>query len=117
MKKINNPFRYLLTLGIVFLLVAPSLYAKEALKGTPDVQGMSSERLMRIDAHLKRTVDQQRVKGIVAVVARNGKVVYDKSFGDMDEGKAMRPDAIFRICSMSKPITAVAVMMLYEQGL
>jgi len=51
------------------------------------------------------------------MIAKNGKVVYHKAFGDMDEGKAIQKDAIFRICSMSKPITAVAVMMLWEKGL
>lgn len=106
-----------MTLMVFILLIAPAVYAKNT--GTPQakLEGISSERLGRIDAHLTRTVSQQRVKGMVAMIARNGKVVYHKAFGDMDEGKAMQKDAIFRICSMSKPITAVAVMMLYERGL
>ncbi len=120
MKKRNNPLRSLLALLLFILLIAPSLEAKVVKvvkKGPSEVQGISSERLERIDAHLSKAVEKQRVKGIVALIARNGKVVYHKVFGQMDEGKAMQKDAIFRICSMSKPITAVAVMMLWEKGL
>ncbi|OPY67885.1 MAG: Esterase EstB [Syntrophorhabdaceae bacterium PtaU1.Bin034] len=60
---------------------------------------------------------QQQIRGAVVLVARNGKVAYQKAFGEMDDGKPMRNNTIFRICSMTKPITAVAVMMLWEQGL
>jgi CubicO group peptidase (beta-lactamase class C family) len=117
MRKRNISFRSLMALMVFILLVAPSIYAKNTATGVSKSEGISSERLARIDAHLTRTVSQQRVKGMVAMIARNGKVVYHKAFGEMDEGKPMQKDAIFRICSMSKPITAVAVMMLYERGL
>jgi CubicO group peptidase (beta-lactamase class C family) len=106
-----------MALMVLILLITPSVYAKNTATAGSKSEGISSERLARIDAHLTRTVTQQRVKGMVAMVARNGKVVYHQAFGEMDEGKAMRKDAIFRICSMSKPITAVAVMMLWERGL
>ena len=106
-----------MALMVFILLITPSIYAKNTATGVSKSEGISSERLARIDAHLTRTVSQQRVKGMVAMIARNGKVVYHKAFGEMDEGKPMQKDAIFRICSMSKPITAVAVMMLWEQGL
>jgi len=106
-----------MVLLVVVLLMAPSVYAKKTVISISKSEGISSERLTRIDEHLTRTVQQQRVKGMVAMIARNGKVVYHKAFGEMDDGKPMQKDAIFRICAMSKPITAVAVMMLYEQGL
>jgi len=106
-----------MVLLVVVLLMAPSVYAKKTVISISKSEGISSERLTRIDEHLTRTVQQQRVKGMVAMIARNGKVVYHKAFGEMDDGKPMQKDAIFRICSMSKPITAVAVMMLYERGL
>jgi CubicO group peptidase (beta-lactamase class C family) len=63
-------------------------------------------------------VDEGLLAGAVALVARDGKVAYLQSVGmqDKEEGIEMKPDAIFRIASMSKPITSVAVMMLYEQG-
>ncbi len=114
-KKSINPL--LAAVVIVIFLAAPAIYANDLVTGVPKDEGMSADRLARIDAHLSQTVGKKRVKGIVAMVARNSKVVYHKAFGDMDEEKAMQEDTIFRICSMSKPITAVAVMMLWEQGL
>jgi len=57
--------RFLLSLLIFFVLIVPSLDAKEVSKNIPEAQGISSERLARIDAHLNRTVGAQRVKGIV----------------------------------------------------
>jgi CubicO group peptidase (beta-lactamase class C family) len=80
--------------------------------------GLSSERLERITSAIQRSVDDKRIAGGVALVARHGKVVYLKAVGmaDREAQKPMRTDSIFRICSMTKPITSVAVMMLYEEG-
>src|SRR4030095_8740730 len=79
--------------------------------------GLSSERLERITAKVQQTIDDKRIAGAVTLVARHGKVAYFKSQGSLDReaNKAMRNDAIFRICSMTKPITSVAVRMLYER--
>jgi CubicO group peptidase (beta-lactamase class C family) len=85
---------------------------------TPESQGFSLTRLSRIDAHMQRYVDESKLVGIIAAIARRGQLVYRETFGQMDReaGKPMELDAIFRIYSMSKPITSVAVMMLYEEG-
>jgi CubicO group peptidase (beta-lactamase class C family) len=85
---------------------------------TPEDVGLSSERLGRIAAAIQKDVDDGRIAGGVSLVARHGKVVYFQAVGmaDRDARKPMRTDSIFRICSMSKPLTSVAVMMLYEQG-
>ena len=85
---------------------------------TPESVGMSSERLKRIDAMLQKSVDQKEIPGAVAIVCRNGKIVYQKAFGSADNtsGRAMKIDDIFRIASMSKAITSTAVMMLWEEG-
>lgn len=85
----------------------------------PESVGMSSERLQRIDAFLQKSVDQKDIPGAVAIVCRDGKIVYHKAFGSADNtaGRTMKTDDIFRIASMSKAITATAVMMLWEQGL
>ena len=79
---------------------------------------MSTERLQRIDAMLQKSVDQKEIPGAVAIVCRNGKIVYQKAFGSADNtaGRAMKTDDIFRIASMSKAVTATAVMMLWEEG-
>ena len=85
---------------------------------TPAEVGLSSELLERITSALQRSIDDGRIAGGVALVARHGKVVYLKAVGmaDRDAKRPMRTDNLFRICSMSKPITSVAVMMLYEEG-
>ncbi len=94
----------------------PELAAGTAAK--PEDVGLSSERLDRIVSAIQRSVDEGRIAGGVSLVARHGKIVYFKAVGmaDRESKKPMRTDAIFRICSMSKPITSVAVMMLYEEG-
>src|SRR5215472_7650621 len=86
----------------------------------PEVVGMSSARLARIDEVMKRRyVDGGYLPGVLTYVFRKGQLVHTGICGQMDigRGKKMREDAIFRIYSMSKPITAVALMMLVEEGL
>ena len=85
---------------------------------TPEDVGLSQERLDRIRTAIQGAVDAGRVAGGVSLVARHGKIAYLKGVGmaDRDSKKPMQADNIFRICSMSKPITSVAVMMLYEEG-
>ncbi len=84
----------------------------------PEEVGLSSERLERIASAIQKSIDDGRIAGGVSLVARHGKIAYFKAVGDADRDakKPMRTDSIFRICSMSKPLTSVAVMMLYEEG-
>jgi CubicO group peptidase (beta-lactamase class C family) len=84
----------------------------------PESVGMSSERLGRIRVAMQRYVDRHEVAGVVTLVARKGQVVHLEAVGCRDaEGKAaMTTDTIFRIASMTKPITSVALMMLFEEG-
>ncbi len=86
--------------------------------GTAIETGMSEERLARIDSMCISAIKDGDIPGIVALVARNGKIVYNKAFGtsNADTKKALRTDDIFRLASQSKAITATAVMMLWEQG-
>jgi len=86
--------------------------------GSASTVGMSEERLARIDSMCEEAVEKGQVPGIVALVARNGKIVYHKSFGmaNNEKGKALKPDDIFRIASQTKAITSTAVMMLWEEG-
>lgn len=105
-------------LGAALLLATFAVAAQELPSAKPESVGLSSERLERIAATVQRDIDQKRIAGAVTLVARHGKVAWFKSQGALDReaGKPMRNDAIFRICSMSKPITSLAVMMLYEEG-
>ncbi|MCC6930422.1 MAG: beta-lactamase family protein [Gemmatimonadaceae bacterium] len=86
-----------------------------AAKGS---NGFSAERLARIDRFLQSFVDEHKVAGAVALVLRNGRVAYEKAvgWGDMEAGRRMTPDALFRIASQSKAITSVAIMTLVEEG-
>ncbi|MGB3799050.1 MAG: serine hydrolase domain-containing protein [Lewinella sp.] len=84
----------------------------------PATVGMSAERLARIDEMLTTAIAEDEVPGAVALVARRGKIVYHKAFGEASaEGSELEPDAIFRIASQTKAITSTAVMMLWEQGM
>jgi CubicO group peptidase (beta-lactamase class C family) len=78
--------------------------------------GISKERLTRIDEMLQKAVDQKEIPGAVALLAKNGKIVYLKSFGQAAPGRPQKTDDIFRIASQTKAITATALMMLWEEG-
>ncbi|HEX6241267.1 MAG TPA: serine hydrolase domain-containing protein, partial [Polyangiales bacterium] len=85
-----------------------------------NVAGLSTERLARIGSFLEQQfVRPAKIAGCQLLVARRGQVALRSSLGSMDRAreKPMRDDAIFRIYSMTKPITAVALMQLYERGL
>jgi len=85
----------------------------------PEEVGFSPERLERIGTVMQRYVDEAKLAGMVTLVARRGGVVHFEKFGfqDLQTGAPMERDTIFRIYSMTKPITCVALMMLYEHGL
>jgi len=84
----------------------------------PEDIGLSSARLARLGAVIASEIERGRVPGAVALVARRGRIGYFESFGQRDAvaGAPMAKDAIFRIYSMTKPITSVAAMMLWEDG-
>jgi CubicO group peptidase (beta-lactamase class C family) len=86
---------------------------------TPEDVGFSTERLGRIGPAMQRYVDRKDLAGLLTMVARRGKTVHFERFGmmDVEAGKPMEFDTIFRIYSMTKPITSVALMMLLEEGL
>jgi CubicO group peptidase (beta-lactamase class C family) len=88
-------------------------------KSTPEELGFSANRLKRIDTAMQRYVDQKTLAGLVTLVARRGGVVHFEKFGyqDIETREPMELDTIFRIYSMTKPITSVALMMLFEHCL
>ena len=109
-------------LAIAFVLSCALLVActhtREIEATKPEAVGLSAERLQRIPAHFQADIDREAVTGFVILVARHGALVLREVMGEMDResGRPMREDAIFRIYSMSKPIAAVALMMLHEEG-
>ena len=84
----------------------------------PENQGVSSERLDRIDFYLNKAIKDNQIPGAVALIRRNNKIIYNKAFGYSDvENKIMySTDDIFRIASMTKAVTSLAVLMLWEEG-
>ena len=86
--------------------------------GTPEQVGMSAERLGRITTMLKKEIADGKLPGVVVMVARKGKIIYSDAIGFQDKGAntPMKPDAIFRIYSMTKPLASVAAMTLVEDG-
>lgn len=87
-------------------------------EATPQSVGISAERLKKLDAMLEESVSSGEIPGVVALIVRNGKIVYHSAKGkaDVESGKNMSKDAIFRIASQTKAITSTAVMMLWEEG-
>jgi CubicO group peptidase (beta-lactamase class C family) len=100
------------------LAALPCAFAEEATIAQPNAGGFSSEGLARLDAYLKNEIAENKIPGAVMMIQRDGKTVYFNSFGVRDPGtkEPLTPDSIFRIYSMSKPITTVAAMMLVEEG-
>src|SRR5262249_20228340 len=116
----------MLTRTLPALLAALLLVPATAARGAdvlpraprPEDVGLSSDRLARLTAITRDHAEAGDLPGAVILIARHGKVAYFESFGyrDRDQKLPMTPDAIFRIYSMTKPITSTAVMMLHEEG-
>lgn len=99
-------------------LAAAQTRARDLAEVKPETVGFSAERLQRLHTMLQQKVEQKEFAGIVTALARHGKLVEFRTYGkrDLASGAPMDADAIFRIYSMSKPVTGVAMMQLYEQG-
>ncbi|MGB9435712.1 MAG: serine hydrolase domain-containing protein [Candidatus Acidiferrum sp.] len=110
--------RLSLSMVVSILILAATVSPQELPTAKPESVGLASERLERISKTVQKDIDDKRIAGGVTLVMRHGQVAFFKAQGmqDREAGKPMRPDTIFRICSMSKPITTTAVMILYEEG-
>jgi CubicO group peptidase (beta-lactamase class C family) len=101
------------------LLASGAAFAEDPLaRARPEEVGLSSERLSRIGATLKADIEAGRIPGAVIAIARHGKLVALDAYGWRDKatGIAMTTDTIFNIASMTKPMTTVGALMLYEQA-
>jgi len=85
---------------------------------SPEQVGLSAARLARITSWMKSWVDSGKLPGMVVCVMRRGELAFAETYGkaDVERNRPMRPDTIFRIYSMTKPLTSTAIMMLYEEG-
>lgn len=105
--------------GSLLLVIVSGLTAARDLPTVrPEAEGFDAGRLDRITQSMQRYVDEGKLAGVVTMVARHGKVVYFDAVGNkgVDDPRPLAKDDLFRIYSMSKPITAAAAMQLYEQG-
>jgi CubicO group peptidase (beta-lactamase class C family) len=104
----------------LFLILAASIAAAQSIPkaAKPEDVGLSKERLQRISAWIQSDVDKKVVPGAVVMVLRKGKIAYFEAFGYQDREKniPMTRNSIFRIASMTKPFTSLAIMMLAEEG-
>lgn len=89
-----------------------------AVLTTPEDVGLASDRLARVSRWMQHQIEQQKLAGMITMIARRGQVVQFETCGKMDlaANKPMAADTIFRIYSMTKPLTSTAIMMLYEEG-
>ncbi|MCR9016840.1 serine hydrolase domain-containing protein [Aquiflexum gelatinilyticum] len=114
-------FQFLLCFLVSSSLLAQTTSIKKSpplSEAPPQSVGISPERLKKLDAMLEESIKNEELPGLVALIVRNGKIVYHsaKGFADVESSKAMQKDAIFRIASQTKAITSTAVMMLWEEG-
>ena len=107
-----------IVLAIALVVGSSTALAKAPPSVAAEKVGMSSERLNRITQMSQRYVDQGKFAGVITMVARKGKLVHFEAVGTKgaDDKRALKKDDLFRIYSMTKPITAAAAMQLYEQG-
>jgi CubicO group peptidase (beta-lactamase class C family) len=101
-----------------FVLLTSCIKTTDSTSQISALEGMSPERLIRIDSVLNQAVENKVIPGAVALVTRNGQVVYENAFGVANPrtGELYENDDIFRIASMTKAVTSLAVLMLWEEG-
>src|SRR5690606_38932959 len=100
-------------LSLGMLLAGATLAEEQAV-----IAGMSSERLDRLDEHFHRYVDDGLISGVVTYIVRHGQVVHEDAYGlaDIAANRPMSQDTYFYLYSMTKPVTSVALLILYEEG-
>jgi CubicO group peptidase (beta-lactamase class C family) len=114
----RGPATQLLLAALLWALCTAPCFPREPERAPPASVGFSRVRLERLDAWMQGEVAARRKAGAVVLIARHGKIAWEKAYGvaDLASGRPMRTDAIFRLFSMTKPVTAVAALTLYEQG-
>tara|TARA_B100001093_G_scaffold508392_1_gene570489 strand:+ start:147 stop:1457 length:1311 start_codon:yes stop_codon:yes gene_type:complete len=109
-------FFYLITLGCIDN--SKKISSPKLIKGFAEKEGVSEEKLLRIDEYINKSISKSIIPGAVALVTRNGKIIYHKAFGyeNFSEKIPFEKNHIFRIASMTKAITSLAVLILWEEG-
>src|SRR5262245_49254269 len=107
-----------ITVGLLLAFLMEPIVAGSVPTARPEDVGFSSERLMEVHATIQRHIDNRDVTGAVTLVASRGRIAHFEAHGvrDLVSKRPVTKDTVFRIMSMTKPVTAVAVMMMEEQG-
>ena len=108
----------IISLILIISSFSPHVVSQRLVKDSPENQGMSTDRLTRLSSTLGKYTEEGKLPGVVALIARGGKIVYHEAFGysDLEKEIPMKKDNIFRIASQSKAIVSVGIMMLQEEG-
>src|SRR5690606_25263853 len=116
MIKPHRTTRTLIGLSLGMLLAGATL--ADERPNSAVIAGMSSERLERLDEHFHRYVDDGLISGVVTYIVRHGRVVHEDAYGlaDIAANRPMSQDTYFYLYSMTKPVTSVALLILYEEG-
>lgn len=111
-------FTFLVCLVCSCIYTNESTLVQEFYEGTPEKAGLISDRMANIDTRIQKSINNGEVAGTVAVIARDGVIGYHKAFGmaDIANQKPMEKSSLFRIASMSKLMTVVGALMLFEKG-
>ncbi len=106
------------SVGLLAWILSSGSFAADLLRALPHQVGMSAERLQRVGAEIDRIVESGELIGMTALIARRGKLVFQHTTGvlDAETGAPLSHDSLLRIYSMTKPVTAVAAMILVEEG-
>ena len=118
MNRANFTLSLFFIINLTFAQTSSQKKSPTLSEATPQSVGISPDRLKKLDGMLEESMKNDENPGLVAMVIRNGKIVYHTAKGSADavSGKPMEKDAIFRIASQTKAITSTAVMMLWEEG-
>ena len=118
MKETLRSPRMAVALCVMFVALVALPWAAELVTTKPEEVGLSTERLARINAMMQKRIAAGDISGGVTLVARKGRIAHLEAHGVMDteSKKPMSKDAVFRIASMTKPVTGVAIMMMMEEG-
>ncbi len=116
--QVLKPFSRTVLAGLVLGLLSVPAMGQTMGVATPSSVGMSGAALERVTERLQQHIDDGDIPGVVAAVARDGKIVYFEALGliDIEQARPMPENALFRIYSMTREVTSAAVLQLYEQG-
>lgn len=102
-----------------FMLLIHQVNSQQSMPvSTPEAQGFSTERLMRIDKNVQEWISKNWMNNALVLITRNGKIIYNKAYGydDTDKKTPLKNDQLFRLASQTKAITSVGIMTLFEEG-